>query len=261
MSYPGSYGAGPAYGYAPPRRRRTGRKVLIGFLVLLLVLAALVVVADRVAAAYAGEQLEAAVAAEARKAGANPRATSVSLKGFPFLTQAVNGKFDGATVVFDDLTAQKVKVDQLELDVDSVAIPPDVLFSGDPKGIKAAVIRGTATVALPELARALGVDGLTMTAEGDKVRVTADVTVSPFGTVTLEGLVRPRAKGDRVWLEVDQLKAGGVDIPRSVVDGVSSSMRKGVRVPLPFGLRLDGIEVADESVLVTGSARNVPLTG
>ncbi|HEV2088198.1 MAG TPA: DUF2993 domain-containing protein [Cryptosporangiaceae bacterium] len=260
MSYPGAaYGQDVSYGYAPPRRR-TGRKVLIAFLVLLLVLAALLVVADRVAASYAGDQLEAAVAAEARKVGANPRTTSVALKGFPFLTQAVGGSFDGANIVLDDITARNVKVDELALDVDTVTVPRDALFSGDPSGVKAAVIRGTATVELAQLARAFGAEGLTMTAEGDRVRVRLDVTLRSVGTVELQGLVRPRAEGDRVWLEVDQLRAGEIDVPQSVVDRVSASMRRGVRVPLPFGLRLDAIEVAEQSVLIKGTARNVPLT-
>src|SRR5690242_5576650 len=68
--------------YPPPRRRRRGRGIAISFLVLAILVAAFLI-GDRMAKSYAQDKIAQQIQTQATLA-AKP---SVSIEGFPFLTQ------------------------------------------------------------------------------------------------------------------------------------------------------------------------------
>lgn len=239
------------------RRRRSGCGVgLVVFLVLLL---GAVVVVDRVTVAVAEDRLAAVASDEARKAELSPSEVTVDVDGFPFLTQAAQGRFDGGTVVLRDVSTPSVRMRRVELTLAEVTMPRDAVFSGAPHDVKAATVRGRVFIANSEIARLFGLDSFTATRENGALRATMGVPVPRLGTIQVSGLVRPQLRGKRFSLAVDSLRAGNVDVPAAVVNRLSSTLRTGFDLPLPFPVRLDDVRPDGDALVVEASAREVTL--
>lgn len=249
---------------ARSRRARnggTGRKVLAGFLVLLVVLGVVFVIADRMVASYAEDRLVEVVEKNVRDRGATPGATTVDVQGFPFLTQAVRGRFSRGTVQIDDLRTNGVSIDRVDLDFADVSIPRDVLRGATPHDVRAERVRGTATLAVATLAAALDLPGLTLTEESGSLRARVPLTLPILGRVQVDGLVRPEVDGTRVRFAVTELRAGSITVPRQALDALTASLRDGLDLPLPFAVRLDRVRVDGGDLRIDASANDVLLTG
>src|SRR5687767_13946335 len=84
--------------YERPRRRRSGWATLLA---ILLVLGAILVVGDRVAAQYAEREVRTQVVAALSERGVEYDTADVNVGGFPFLTQVADGRYEEITI---DLT-------------------------------------------------------------------------------------------------------------------------------------------------------------
>jgi len=93
------------YQYQPPKRQR-GRKALIWVISVLVLLVAL----DFGAKAFAESQ----AATQIQKQGF-PKKPSVSIAGFPFLTQVISRKFHQITISSSDIPAGPVKITSLDV--------------------------------------------------------------------------------------------------------------------------------------------------
>jgi len=227
--------------------------------VFLVVLLALGVLADRVTVAVAEERLAAVASDEARKAELSPSSVEVDVQGFPFLTQAAQGRFDGGTIVLRDVSTQTVRMRRVELDLAGVTMPRDAVFSGEPRDVRAATVRGRVFLANSEVARVLGLESFDVTEENGALRATMGVPVRNVGTIPVSGIVRPQLSGKRFSLVVESLRAGDVDVPVAVIDRLSTSLRAGFDLPLPFPVRLDDVRTEDGALVVVASAREVTL--
>ncbi len=238
-------------------KRRLG---CLGFLaVLLVVLVVAFTAADRIVAGIAEDRLATELAKAAREQNAVPGETSVSIDGYPFLTQVWNGEYDGGRITVDQLRTQELTIANVDVDVESLAVPRDVLFGAQPHDITAARMRGAATVSLTELATRLGVPGLKITGNGTRLRFTAPLTFGGF-TARIEGIADVRLQGSRVWLDVAQMSAGGVPVPERALAPIRRQLSGGVTIPpLPYSLRLTGIRVDGSNVRVNAAADNVLL--
>lgn len=166
---------------AEGRPRRRGRKVLIGFLVLLLVLAGLLVVADRVAAGVAERAIADQVRQEIAKQDAQSAAPQVEVGGFPFLTQVLDGRYERISIqltdVRGDVQGDAVEVPKLDVDARNVTASLDTLRSG--RGdVVAESVDGRGTVTYESLAKLLDRPGLTLGERNGKLAVTARWTSS-----------------------------------------------------------------------------------
>ena len=211
-------------------------------LVTLVVLAALLVAADRVTVHY----VDRAVADRMQEDGRLDTRPDVEIRGIPFLTQALRGVYDRTDVHVRDLTRNGVTVSRLDVTVLGARIP--LREVGKTQQIPVEGLRATAVVSYYELAHSSGLAGLTVTPAGDRVAVTgtvAGVKATATSTVTL--------KGDRILVTAQSIKAGGVSVPlRGVLDF-------SVRIPaLPYGLKLTGAVVRPDGVhLAASSGRTV----
>lgn len=219
-------------------------------LVTIVVLAGVLLVADRVAIATAQSQLAAAVQQEADLADK----PSVDLIGFPFLTQAVRGEYDGGRLEIRDLRTEKLLVERLTIDLREVAVPLSDLLSGSVATVPVGRVNGVALVTYPELAKATGVPGLRISPKGDRLQL--NFAVKQFGTS------RPVVASARVGVSDNAVRITSVEIQGSplpeqltsaALNQVQSSLAFGA---LPYGLNVGDVRVAETGVEVSAQARN-----
>ncbi|GAA1812027.1 DUF2993 domain-containing protein [Luedemannella flava] len=251
---------------ATPRRPRRRRGFGLGLLVVLVVLAGLVVVADRVGATMAESRLVSVVETELNKQQITAAATDVDIEGFPFLTQVANGHYDRIVIDIDDLRSGKVRVSNLRINADDVTAPTGDLLGGSPKAT-AAKVTGVATIAwdlLPGLLDYAGMDfgDATFAPAGESVRVTGTAKVNgervPVAATATFSVVR-----NQIRVRVSDASVSGMDLPQEAEDYINNlqdELSVGFTVPpLPFGLTVAKVAATDGGLAVTATAKDVPL--
>ena len=218
-------------------------------LVTLVVLAGLLAVADRVAATVASNAVADQVQASASLASAD-----VSIGGFPFLTQALGGRYDSVSVVARGVAAGDLTVDRLDATLTGVEVPLSDVLSGSVSEVPVASVRATALVGYDELARRSGDRRLTVAPSGDRVRVTGSVTVLGQ-TLTASALSSVRVEGGALVVTAESYSVGDAAASSAISQALGG--RFDLRIPvtgLPYGLQVSGVSVTAEGVAVTAAA-------
>ena len=224
------------------------------FLVALVVLLALLVGADRVA-----EQVAEGRIADQLTADLSSTPT-VEIGGFPFLTQALAGRYRAITVSGDSASRQGVRVSDFTADLQGVEVPLSDAVGGRVSEVPVDRLRGSALITYADFARAADVPGLELSPAGDQVRVTGplsvlgqDLTVSALSDATLDG--------DQVLLTAQSFEVDGSPVS-SVISGALSG-RLDLRVDvaaLPYDLQLTDVRTGPRGVELSGTARDVVLS-
>src|SRR5438034_344800 len=144
-----------------------GRRVGISLIVVLVVLVGLFVAIDRVAA-FAAERT---IADQAKKELAarnitSPSDPTVSVSGFPFLTQVARGRYDQITIHIDHPSSQGVTLDVLDVTARGVNASTSALMNGTGQ-ITADAVTGTTSLGwdgVDKLMNTSGVGGAKATA-------------------------------------------------------------------------------------------------
>jgi hypothetical protein len=223
-------------------------------LVVVVALLALAVVADRVAVGVAEER----VAGELATKGGLQGTPTVDITGFPFLTQALAGRYDAVRI---SLTADQLgQPDGTRADValHGVEVPLSAVLSGSVRQVPVERIDGTATLSYELLSAELG-PGTTLTREGSGLRITRsvplmgrDVPLTAVGSVVLDG--------NELVIDVEQATGAGVDLPGFLVEQASDLLDLRYEIPaLPFGLQLTDVTPAADGVVVRVEARDTVL--
>ena len=234
--------------------RRIG--CLAAVLVLLGVVLGVLVVVDRVGVGIAEDRVAEQLADRGQLAGT----PDVEITGFPFLTQAVSGRYSDVRI---HLTAEELGQPagtRADVSLQGVHVPLSDALSGSVQQIPVDRVDGTATLSYALLADQLGGD-TTLTQDGDGIRLTksvevlgVDFPVTAAGTVTLDG--------QDVVIDVHDASAGAVDVPDFVLDTADELLDFRYRVPaLPFGLQLTSVQPAAGGVDVRVQARDTVLSG
>jgi hypothetical protein len=227
-----------------------------GLLIALVVVLGLAVAADRIAVGIAEDKVAEQLAAKGGLAGT----PSVDIAGFPFLTQAIAGDYDDVRISLTAADLGQPAGTRADVRLHGVHVPLSSVLSGSVSQVPVDRIDGTATLSYALLAAQLGGD-TTLRREGDGLRITKTVEVlgqtlplTAVGTVTLDG--------NDLVVDVQKAAGAGVNIPGSLVDRVSDLLDIRYTVPaLPFGLRLTGVEPADDGVDITVAAQDTVLRG
>ena len=235
-------------------RRRSG--CLVVLLVLLLLLAGVLVVVDRVGKGIAEDR----VAEQLADRGGLTGTPDVQITGFPFLTQALAGDYRDVRI---HLTAEQLGQPagtRADVSLRGVHVPLSDALGGSVQQIPVDRVDGTATLSYALLADQLGGD-TTLTQDGDGIRLTKSVEVLGFDfPVTASGTVA--LDGQAVVIDVTDVSAGAIDVPRSVVNATEDLLDFSYQVPaLPFGLQLTGVQPAAEGVQVRVAATDTVLSG
>ena len=233
----------------------TGRR-LTALVVVLVVLLGLACVADRVAVGVAEDRVASEIAAKAGLVGT----PEVDITGFPFLTQALAGRYDDVRI---SLTADQLGQPQgtaVDVTLRGVQVPLSAVLAGAVQQVPVERIDGTATLSYELLATALGAD-TTLAREGDGLRITR--TVELFGRmVPLTAVGQATLDGSEVVIDVEAAAGAGVDLPDFLVERAGDLLDLRYAVPaLPFGLRLTSVTPADDGVVVDLEATDAVIGG
>ncbi|MEI5099191.1 DUF2993 domain-containing protein [Streptomyces sp. PmtG] len=239
-------------------------------LIVVVVLGGLFVAADRFAVSFAESE-----AAEKIKTQEGLSSTpDVSIKGFPFLTQALGGKLDDVEVTMKDYDA-KSDGDTLRI-ADLSATMHGVDFSSDYSSATADRAAGVARISYDELLKTaqaepvelpLGAKGRVVgLSDGGDGKIKVAVEVSKNGTKLpkpVNVLSSVSVEGDTIRVHADKipdkLEVLGVSVPlpEGLVRDVTDFEEK--VTDLPGGIRLDTVRAAPDGVDVAVKGENVDL--
>jgi hypothetical protein len=206
--------------------------------VVLLVLVALLVAADRVALHVAQK----AVAEQAQLSADLTVTPTVRVRGFPFLTQALRGRYGHIDVTASDLDRGGVRVSSLEATLRDARIPWREALDGTVRTIPVGNLEATAMVTYADLAHRSRVVGVTITPEGDALRVTGRVTVLGQ-TVRVSSLSTVSLRGGRIAVTAKSLRVLGQSSP-ALVNALARTLDLLVPVgALPYDLKLTSLRV------------------
>jgi LmeA-like phospholipid-binding len=210
----------------------------------IIVLLILATIGDRVANAIAENE----IATQFVKNGF-PVKPSVTIEGFPFLTQLVAHDIHVIDISASNVPAGPVTITSVKGKMTGVHLNSS--FNGG----KVDHITGTLFVSFASLADAGGGGtgtGITMAADGsDKVKITADIAGSPIDTEVAK--VSQTAPGT---ISVQVQPSG------SPLSGLLTSFGSySFTVPkLPAGMRITGVSVTSQGIVVSAAASNTTLT-
>jgi len=223
-------------------------------LVVLALVLGLLVLVDRVAVGYAEGQ----VATQLAEKGDLQGTPEVDIAGFPFLTQAVGGRYDDVRISLTAAELGQPEGTRADVTLRGVQVPLSSVVAGSVEEVPVGSVDGTATLSYALLSEQLGGD-TTLRREGDGLRITKTVDVAgqtlpltAVGTVTLEG--------NELVVDVEEASGAGVEIPDFLVDRVADSLDLRYAVPaLPFGLQLTDVTPAEDGVDVRVQATDTVL--
>jgi hypothetical protein len=224
-------------------------------LVTLLVLAGVLVIGDRVAVHFAETATSDQLAVNAPFA----QKPTVRVHGFPFLTQAVGGRYDDVEISGGGLQLGDIKGARLDAHLYGVHLSLSDAFGNKVQELPIDRVAGDVTLPYAELARLIGVSGLSLGPDaGGAVKVTLSASLPVIGQVQAGGTAGIVVQGNEVRLRVEKLSAIGVTIPEAVLAPISQSIQVPVTIPaLPYGLEITSVRTGTEGVVVSAAARNV----
>jgi hypothetical protein len=212
-------------------------------LIALLVLLVLLVVVDRAGAAIAGR---AAASALQRSENLSQR-PSVTIEGFPFLTQAASGNFDRIKVTARDITLSssgvRVRVSRLDVTLHHVHVNRD--FSGGTSRSSTA----SALVTYGDLSQSLGT---TVSYAGNgRVRAAIGADAVPGLQVEASATASLRVSGESLTFVDPQVTVNGQAVPPAATSYVTRLF--GTAIPLgglPFGVHVHSVQAGAAGVTI-----------
>ncbi len=235
----------PRSEFAAPRRRHRGRHLGVA----LLVLAALLVAADRIALVVA----ERAAADTIQRSEQLAAAPSVSVSGFPFLTQLAAGDFGQVTVRASGVQAgsgaRRLRIAAVTLVLHQVRVGRNL------SSVTAASGTATGTISYADLSRALGLSvGYAGSAGGiGRIRTSTSITVAGQ---RLTGSITAGLSVQASSLNFDR---PAVDVTSGLASVATPLLRTAFGPPLPLGHLPFGVRV--RAVLVGPAGITIELAG
>jgi hypothetical protein len=222
------------------RRRRRRRWPVITAITVIVVLA-LLAVADRVANAIAENQM----ASQIQSSGF-PAKPNVTIQGFPFFTQLLAKDFKTVDISASNVTEGPLVIASVQATLHGMHI------NGSFSGATIDSITGSALVGFTALANAGGVpQGVTLTADGAH-QVKANVNIGPISDTAVAQITQSGTS----QINVKVVDAGGV--PTSLLGNLANFT---VTVPkLPAGMVIQSVSVTQQGVLITIAGHNTTLS-
>jgi len=224
-------------------------------LIVLVVLAALLVAADRVGVVVAQNRLASEIQQQL-DLNAKP---DVSIRGIPFLTQAIRGTYKDIRVQLPDVDAGDVRDLAVDARLQGAHVSLSDALGGNVDRIPVDQISGTLLIPYDQLARASGISGLTITREGDSLRLTGSVQVLGR-SIKAEAVGRVEVNDGRIAINAEQAKVAGIPVPTAVLDEAARLLSFRVQPQnLPLNLRITAVHLTDTGLLVDAVSDDVVL--
>jgi hypothetical protein len=252
---------------------RRGSKIGIGFLVLVVIVGVVLVIADRVAAGVAADQIS--KKAKQELVARDVTMTSdpkVSIGGFPFLTQVIGGKYQKITIDVAQPKIQQVQLDTLHVIATDVTADAQAVLKGT-GDVVAHQVTGTATISWANVRPLLQLAGLPKGVDPSKVELTVNnnqvqlkVPVSVEGVnfnVIAKGTLSVESGQIRVQLTDVSTDAG--DLPsfaKSLIKQYQQQLAVNIKIPaMPFKLVVNKVETTNTGLSLLATASDVKLSG
>jgi hypothetical protein len=239
---PGSgYGEQPPPGRSRPRRRRRRGRALV---ITLIVLIGLLIAADFGAKAYA----ESAIASKIDSSGLGVK-PSVSIEGFPFLTQVASRDLKQIDINASNFTVKQVVIKSLH--ATATGVHPNASFNG----ATIDQINGTVVVSFSTITNLVPVPGLTVSADP------ADGPDAITLNSSLGGATGKIVQNSPSQITVDVGNLTGLAGLASLLGGSALAPSYTFDIPaLPAGLVVRSVTVTSQGIVATASAQNTTLS-
>ena len=201
-----------------------------------------------------------AIAAELQRTGGLTARPDVAIGGFPFLTQAVGGRYRDISVDAAAVPAGEVVLQRLTARLVGAEVPLADALSGSVDAVPVERIDAQVLLSYDDLARRAGDRSVTLAPQGDLVRVR--------GSVRFLGQELAATAVSRISVEAGEVvvTAQSYEVGNAVANGVLTGLlrdRLDFRFrlgALPYGLAVDGVDVRPDGVAVSAAAADTVLT-
>ena len=229
-------------------------KALIALLVVLALLAAGLVVADRVGESYASNLIAQQLTSQLRLS----QSPDVKVTGVPFLTQWAAGNYREIDISIPSVTAQSITVENVQTTVKNVHTKPFVTSGSDLRSASAGSVNLHGLVPFSAIPLP---SGFAATASGSQLKVSGTVTV--FGaSVPVTAIENITLQGSTVNFNPTNVQANAGGFQVDVSGTVTRQLAVSVNVSgLPFGVQVTGVAVDPSGLLATAQGENVSLSG
>ena len=221
------------------------RKLLVS----LTVLVVLVLASDRIGAAAAGT----VIAGKLRTSAGLERVPSVRITGFPFLTQALGGRYDRVDVEADGISRGGVRITRATTSLYGVQVPLSDALQRSVTSVPVERLSARVVIAFVDLASGGG-RSLTIAPDGGRLRVNGRVTV--LGQSLTAGTTSSvRIDGSALVITGQTVSVQGKQLAGPVGAALAGTLD--LRVPigrLPYDLTLTGVHVEAGGVVVTAAS-------
>ncbi len=252
------------------RRPRGRRGLWVPLLSILLVIAAIAVVADRIAAKAASDQLRSRIAAELVSHQVSYSSLDVTVGGTPFLTQVAEGRYKSIIINITDVrlpagSGREASLPVLHVAATGVNADAGELIQGT-ASVVADQVTGAGVVAYDTLSGLVDLSGYHLSnvvfTENDGA-VKANATASVAGLeLPIEAVAAVSAADGQIQVQLREARAIGVDVPqaaKSFLDDLVKHTLVAKMPALPFELTLDRLVVAPDGLAIMATGFDVPL--
>lgn len=227
------------------------RKFLV---VLLILLAALVVVADIGARSFAQSTLSERLAQQMDMS----EEPDVSIEGWAFLPQVLSGTYTEVNIDAASATMSGVTVEQVEATASDVEAPlSDLMNEPD---VVAGQVDGSFVVPYTYFNPYLP-EGMTIGTEEGDARISGELALTELGrSIPVSSGVEFTVDGDVLTVTPVDIQIG--DLPLDLGDQVADALGFSAQVPeLPLGLSVTEMEATSSGLRITGTGSDIPLMG
>ncbi|MCO6008390.1 DUF2993 domain-containing protein [Actinoallomurus purpureus] len=228
------------------------RKAFVTCLILLVVFGGIAIAGDIIGRRVAQNEIAKNVAAQYQL----DHTPEVSIKGFPFLTQALDGRYDEIDINVGELNEQGVRLTDTMVALKGVTAPMSDAMKGDSSKMVADTATSAATIGYDDVNKAAP-NGMKVSAQGSALQVRGPYSVlGVTRTVTATVTVQPSGRTIRVVPQT--VKAAGMSVPIGLVRQ-AFTFTMPVK-SLPLGTRISDVQVKPEGLRVSTTAQNVKLS-
>jgi LmeA-like phospholipid-binding len=224
-------------------------------LIALIVLAALLVLADRVGVMLAERALANQIQAELDL----QQRPDVSIRGIPFLTQAIGGHYEEVRVELPDVDSGPLQNIGVDARLRGVRAPLGAVLRRQLDEVPVDRITGDLTIGYADLARASGISGLRIVRADDALRLTGSVQV--LGRqVDASAVGRVEVVGNEIVINAEQAEIDGVEVPQTALDVAARLLSFRVSPSgLPLSLQITGVRTGEAALEVTAESDDAVL--
>jgi hypothetical protein len=230
------------------------KRLVVGLVLLL----ALALVADRVGAQLAGST----VAQRVQESTGLTDPPQVDITGFPFLTQALAGRYDRVEVSAVGVPAGELRLDRLDATLLGVHVPLQQALSGLVERVPVEAVEARALVGYDQLAQRSGDRQLRVAPaeDGRRVRVTGSVDVLGR-TLSAVAISRVEVVDGAVVVTAEEIEVGSEAADELVSRALRGRLDLSIPVTgLPYGLQVTGLDVGPDGVVVLAAAADTVLS-